>query len=118
MIQKIVINYFKKKSCKENCQYSIDIFSPLFNYLLKNDSLTKFFTIIIPMKTIKKYNLNKYYISKFNELNELKVKYNSLSLSSNEYEELNYLKDFKVNTNHIEKLYFSIYFFFFRSIFF
>ena len=118
IIQKIVINYFRnkkinndKKLCEDDFDYIIDIFSPFFNYLVKNDSLTKFFTIIIPTETIKKHNLKKYYISKFNELNELKVKYNSLSLSFNEYGKLNYLKDIKINTNYIEKLNFYIDFY-------
>ena len=118
MIQKIAINYLNK-NCenkkinskielyKEDPHYSIDIFSPLFNYLLKNDSLSSL-AIIIPMKRIKKHNLDKYYISKFNELNELKVKYNSLNLSFNKCEQINDLADIKINTNYIEKLTFFL----------
>ena len=111
IIQKLVIKYFTKDTNKnQKDQYiddnlqNIDFYSPFFDFLSKLEIFDLIFTIHISIKMIKKYNLSKYYISKFNELNKLNIKYSSLSLFFEGSDIANYLQEFKINFSQIKKL--------------
>ena len=82
IFKKIVIEYFRnlsneiknRKITNKFLQF-IDIYSPFFDFLSKTELFDEYFTIQLSFYTIKECNLEKDYISKFNEMNKLNLKY-------------------------------------------
>ena len=77
-ISNIIINYYKKYlNNKKNCLFEnsidIDYNSPFFDALSNSDIFGKLFNLVIPSKTIKKFDLKNEFISKFKKLNEKKL---------------------------------------------
>ena len=117
ILENIVLNIFNKKKNNLEIKYEdiymnykeyedkIEIYSPLLDILSKDDEIFKiFFTIPIPMKIIKKFNLKNDYISCFNKLNDSNSKYSSIIFNIDEFNDINYLKEFKINFNQIKRL--------------
>ena len=108
-IQKLVINHFKIKQKEiNNYSESIDFYSPFFDFLSKTEMFGKIFNISIFFDAIKEFNLNTEYREKFNNLNKLNIKYSSLDIKCNDYDNINALKSFKINFSQIKKLMLSI----------
>ena len=125
IIQKIAVSYFtdNPKRIIESSKISffletkyyqiediryIDIYSPFFDSLSKSEIFNDAFITIIPMNK-KKDKIKKDYISKFNELNKLNIKYTSLSIKFSDSNDIKYLKDFHINFNIIKNLEIIIY---------
>ena len=129
--QKIITNYFKKNKFKKNknnnkiiekCFYNykngdnniydnynnllteIDIYSPLFDILSNNKEIFEKFSIVVPFKYFKKYELKNDYTSTFDKLNQLQSKYSSITIYINDNDDINELKNININFNQIQKL--------------
>ena len=82
----------------------LDIYSPFFDILSKLNNFSDIFIIIISIKFIKKYKLEKDYIQAFNILNKLNIKY-SILFRFIDANDINYLiTTFKINLKNIKKL--------------
>ena len=86
-----------------NSGIEIDIFSPYFEFLFKED-IFKNFCIIIPLIRIRKFNLINEYNSIFAQLTQRKSNYNSIILYTNDNDDLELIKDLGINFNQILKL--------------
>ena len=86
-----IINYFnnyaykkKGKNTDNNFLYedsfNIDIYSPLFDFLIKEEFFKNLFTINIPIDIILANNLQKDYINVFDKINKEKIEYYSIVL--------------------------------------
>ena len=82
----------------------IDVNSPIFDLLFKEDVFQKFFIIPISKKEIEEYNLKNEYISAFNKLNNLNLNYPLIRLVYNDGEDINILNEFKFNFNLLKSL--------------
>lgn len=116
-INKIIITYcfnkYKKiiSACNINkeldifdiCQY-IDIYSPFFYLLLKDEILSQIFTIKIISSQIEQYNLLNEYKTLFNNLNNSNSRYSSLELNFQKTDDILYFSKFDINFNHIKKI--------------
>ena len=89
---------------KINFGIEIDIYSPFFDSLLINNKIYEKFSIIIPKKYFKEYNLINDYISIFEKLNKLKIKYDSITLLCNNNNDLNDLLNLNIKFEQIKKL--------------
>ena len=94
----------KIKEKKLNFGNKIDIYSPFFDSLLNNNKIFEKFSIIIPTRYFKKFNLKNDYISIFENLNKSKIKYESITLFCNDNNDLIYLKDLNIKFEQIKKL--------------
>lgn len=111
-IKKFSINYFKKylqnNKNKDSLIFEsdkkIDIFSPFFDILSETDFFGEIFSIVINPSYILEYNLNDFYISKFNKLNKSDIKYSSIIFNSFDDTSISFLKNYNVNFNYIKKL--------------
>ena len=82
----------------------LDIYSPFFEVLSKINNFSDLFIIIISIKFIKEYKLEKDYIQVFSSLNKLNIKYSILFRFIN-VNDINYLtRTFKINLKNIKKL--------------
>ena len=101
---------FQEKKEEENDEMGIllekpiEIYSPLFELLSKNNYLEKNFTVPIPLNTIKKYNTKNDYISAFDKMNKLNLKYPSIFVSYNKYNDIDLLKELMINFKNIKRL--------------
>ena len=108
IIQKIIINYFEKNlelvtSVKEI--RLIDFFCPFFDILMKTDNFDKIFTILITSSIIKKYDLKNDYCLKFDEIHKSNIKYSSIQFCYKEFNDLEYLTQFKIDFNQLKELF-------------
>ena len=108
----IINNYFRNnkspKILEKNKKYinsgiEIDIFSPYFNFLSKDD-IFKNFCIIIPLIRIRKFNLINDYKDIFAQLAERKSNYNSIILYTNNNDDVELINNLGINFNQILKL--------------
>jgi len=122
IIQKVAVNYFTNPKNIIETKFPhyfnpyprinkgkryIDIYSPFFDCLSKNEKFNEIFLFNIPLHKKEKDKIKNDYISIFNKLNKLSKKFTSLSLEFgywNANDIPNYLKDFKINFNIIKKL--------------
>ena len=81
----------------------IDIYSPFFDILSKNDFFEKIFSIPIIIKTIEKYQLKNDYCKVFENLNKLNINYSSLKIYIKDYNG-DFLKTLNINLNQIRRL--------------
>lgn len=98
--------YFEKKNENGNNNYitkfeKIHINSPFFDSLLKSDIFPENFTIIMNMDNEKHYF--KKFISKYDMLNKLNIKFSSLEIDYPKEEDIDYIKQLKIFSN-IKKL--------------
>ena len=101
-INNIVFNIFNNKKVQENgTPILINIYSPLLEVLIKTKNFEKFFTFFISQSNIEEFKLKKNYINFFDKLNKSKIKNYSICLSS---EDINCLKELKINLNKINRL--------------
>ena len=89
---------------KINVGIEIDIYSPFFDSLSINNKIYEKFSIIIPTKYFKGHNLINDYISIFEKLNKLKIKYESITLLCNDNNDLNDLLNLNIKFEQIKKL--------------
>ena len=95
--------YFKNlnKSINYDNKIAIDIFSPFFEELSKNEFFKDIFIIPISIRTIEKYKLENNYIYAFENIN----KNSSGILLNYKYDyHINYLNLFNINWNNIQTL--------------
>lgn len=97
-----IINFFKNYEKKENDEICIDIYSPFFDLLSKEEYFWKKFIIPIISEFIDKNELKNDYISFFNKINKLNINFSLLFLYINE-NNINYLKELGINFNQIKK---------------
>jgi len=104
-------NEYKKNNLKynlieynENTEKIININSPLFDPISKTKSFNLFFTIEIPLSTIKEFDLQNDYKSVFQKMNELNINYSSLSLFFLDSNNINYLNELNIDFNKIKRL--------------
>ena len=104
-------NNYKKNNLKynlieynENNEKIININSPIFDPISKTNSFNLFFTIEIPLSTIKEFNLKDDYKSIFQKMNELNINYSSLSLFFLDGNNINYLNELNIDFNKIKRL--------------
>ena len=101
-------NYSNKNDINEylNHNYLIDIYSPFFTFLSNSKFFENIFTISIPLHFDEKSKND--YISTFNNLNKLNIKYTSLFLYIEEGDDIINIIELNINMHNIKKLY--IYF--------
>ena len=97
-----IINFFKNYEKKENDEIYIDIYSPFFDLLSKEEYFWKKFIIPIISEFIDKNKLKNDYISFFNKMNKLNINFSLLFLYINK-NNINYLKELGINFNQIKK---------------
>ena len=88
----------------ENSEKLININSPIFDAISKTKSFNLFFTIEIPLSTIKEFDLKNDYKSVFNKMNELNINYSSLALFFLDSNNINYLNELNIDFNKIKRL--------------
>ena len=147
IFQECILNYFKKLVKKDNetekdkrdkkektekniknekriNKQIISIYSPFFDYISKTEYFEEL-TISISVKLIERYNLKNDYISAFDKLNKLNLKYPCISFLYTNSNDINYLKDFNIRFGKIKKftayheysLYIENYDYFFKTLF-
>jgi len=104
-------NIYKKNNLKfnlieynENSEKIININSPLFDPISKTNSFNLFFTIEIPLSTIKEFKLKNDYKFIFQKMNELNINYSSLALFFLDSNNINYLNELNIDFNKIKRL--------------
>lgn len=112
IIPTIINNYFRNnkspKILEKNKKYinsgiEIDIFSPYFDFLSKED-IFKNFCIIIPLIRIRKFDLINDYKHIFAQLAQRKSNYNSIILYTNNNDDIELINNLDINFNQILKL--------------
>ena len=112
-LQIYILNYYKdciKKSKEKKNEDNlfinvlIDIYSPFFDFLSKTEIFEQIFAINIAANFIEKYNLKNDYILAFNNLNKTNSKYSSINFDYKMSNDIDYLKDFKINFKQIKNL--------------
>ena len=83
---------------------NIDIFSPFFEILSNIDYFSEIFRVQISINLIEKYNLKEDYISVFNKMNKLNLKYPILFFSIKDADEINNLQELNIDFNKLKKL--------------
>ena len=129
IIKEIAYNYFRKLKIKnKNDEYIfdgdkyirtpkdilIDINSPLFGHICQEEIFQKIFSIVLIEQQISSLNLKSNYIEFFKKLNDKKAKYASLSLYLEDPRKIDYIKDFNININQIQRLYINIQYCFYE----
>ena len=107
LINKFAMDYLKNyylKNKENQEEFIIEIYSPFFDIISKSEFFEQVFTIPIPANEIKQFNLKNDYISLFEKMNKSNQKYSSLYFRLNKIEDLNYLKEFKVDFTKIKRL--------------
>ena len=116
VFETFIQNYFikyKKNIFKENNDelkiYSnnlrkIDIFSPFFDLLEKNNLFEQIFYIPISINEMEKYTIYSDYISAFNKLNNLNTNYEGISFNYRSSDDINLLKDLKIKCSQLKML--------------
>ena len=107
-IQNLSIKHFEKqfqeyKDKNYKNKIMIDIYSPFFESLSKNEIFENF-TIKINIKDIEQFDLKNDYISIFYKLNKSKSNYSSLNFIFKNSEDIKYLNDFNINFGQIKYL--------------
>ena len=112
------IPLYAKKEQKENNEQGInyeksynnyiDIYSPFFELISKNEFFGNIFTINIPTDLIVKKSLENIYITIFDDLEKNNINYYSLKISLNDIKDLDVLNKFKIKFNQLNKIIFDI----------
>ena len=112
------IPLYAKKEQKENNEQGInyeksynnyiDIYSPFFELISKNEFFGNIFTINIPTNLIVKKSLENIYITIFDDLEKNNINYYSLKISLNDIKDLDVLNKFKIKFNQLNKIIFDI----------
>ena len=123
IIKEIAYNYFRKLKIKNKSDefifdgnkylktpkdILIDINSPLFGHICQEEIFQKIFSIVLIDRQIDNLKLKSEYIEFFKKLNEVKAKYASLALYLTNPKNIDYIKDFNININQIQRLYINI----------
>ena len=84
----------------------LDIYSPFYEYILKGGIKNQVIDLIIPLNRINKYKLTNDYNSAIEKLYNSRIDLNDLWINFiyNNYDELNYLLDLKLNLKLIKKI--------------
>jgi len=108
------IPLYAKKKVKENNEKGvnyaksynniIDIYSPFFELISKNEFFGNIFTINIPTNLIVKKSLENIYITIFDDLEKNNINYYSLKISLDDIKDLDVLNKFKIKFNQLYKL--------------
>lgn len=85
----------------------IEIYSPLFDEISNSPFFKKFFTILISIDIIQKYDLIKDYISFFKKLNETNINYSSLTINYKENSNSEIIKQLNINFDNIKRFTFN-----------
>ena len=111
IVESCIINYFnnfayeiKKNNNINDNEMAIDIYSPFFEIISKTELFEMIFTIPINTDLIKKNNLKEDYISAFENLNTLNIKYSSIYFKFQSDDDINYLFEFKIDFKRIKRL--------------
>lgn len=109
IFETFVQKYFKKYKSniiKENSDNfrKIDIYSPFFDLLSKNKLFEQIFYIPISINEIEKSNIKNDYISAFDKLNNLNTKYEGISFNFKYSNDIDFLKELKINFSQIKML--------------
>ena len=88
----------------ENTEKLINIYSPIFAPISKTESFNLFFTIEIPLSSIKEFDLKNDYNTVFKKMNESNINYSSLSLFFLDKNNINYLNELNISFNKIKRL--------------
>ena len=116
-INKYVNEYYKKygqilkeeKNKEQSTKFTsaneklIDIYSPFFDLLSKDEFFGDIFSINIPLNLIEENNLKNDYISIFDNLGKYNSNYSSLYIKFKDTKDLNILDDFKIKFSQIKK---------------
>jgi len=102
----------------------ISIFSPFYEHISKCDYF-EIFKMTISSKLIEKFNLKEDYISAFEQINELNLKYPVILFDYKDSNDINYLKDLKIRFGKVKKfaathdfsIYIKDYDYFFKTLF-
>ena len=147
IFKECILNYFKKfvkkdneeekdkKDKKEKTEKNIknekklnkqiiSIYSPFFDDITKTEYFEEL-TISISVKLIERYNLKNDYISAFDKLNKLNLKYPCISFLYTNSNDINYLKELNIRFAKIKKftasheysVYIDNYDYFFKTLF-
>ena len=95
-IQLLPIQYY-------NNLIQVDIYSPFFDILSEN-GLLELCSINIQAKLIEDFNLKEEYIFAFYILNKSNFKYSNLTCIFKNSDDINYLKEFKINLDKLKNL--------------
>lgn len=112
--ERIVIYAKKIKKEKENGKHGInyensynnfiDLYSPFFELISKNEFFGNIFTINIPTNLIVKNSLENIYMTIFDNLEKNNYNYYSLKISLNDIKYLDVLDKFKIKFNQLNKI--------------
>lgn len=102
----------------------ISIFSPFYEHISKTDYF-EILKMIISSKLIEKFNIKGDYISAFEQINELNLKYPILEYHYKDSNDINYLKDLKIRFGKVKRftathdfsIYIKDYDYFFKTFF-
>ena len=115
-VNKYILEYYKiqvknlKEKDEKEINYinfnsnSIDIYSPFFELLSKNEFLDQLLAINLPIYLINKNNLKNDYLNIFDKLEKNNSNYSSLNIIFNDTEELDILDNLKIKFNQIKKV--------------
>ena len=109
LIKKLENNNNNKLYNYEN-YINIDFDNPFFEFFLKNKNFENSLNFNIDLENMEKYNLKDKYISNFEKLNKSNIKYTSLYFYIKNINNINYLKDFKIEFNENKNLSFNEYY--------
>ena len=104
--KKSLIKFFKNY-IKENNFIEIDLYSPIFNFLLNQKNFLSRFIIQIPLYRFKDFNSSKLDLIKsdfINNLNKIKKSDINYSLACIDINDIDYLKHLKIDKNSIINL--------------
>ena len=102
MIQYLI--HYYDKCFNKNEENFIDIYSPFFFFFSKEKKFNELFTIPISIKEIRNDKLLEAYILAFDMLNKLKFPYPKLKINFSNTNDINFLKDLKINFSLIQKI--------------
>ena len=100
-------NYYNNLDNKEDSLYEfskdIDFTSPFFDTLSKTEIFNKIFNIKISTKVIKEIKLKDATKSKFEELNNSKIEYQSIIFKPDDEKDINMLKELNIDFSKLKK---------------
>lgn len=83
--------------------FKIDVYSPIFE-LLSKEKFFELFCINVDTDLIKSFKLKNFYITTFDKLNKNDSKYAEIFFSFIQPEDINYIKELKIDFNKIKRL--------------
>ena len=117
-MNQFIINHLKKESVSQykqkykylnSTEYNIDIYSPFFDLISKENILEKLLIISIPIKVIKQFDLLNDYNSIFDKMNKSNVIYRNLEIIFDKSNNIDFLNNLKIDFNKIYQLIYEEY---------